>query len=179
MRKLLTAFLLFVLAFSTSGYASTPYSLSYSDIQDGLGSEARRDITEYTTRDGTIIKIGNLLRLEKPTGLATTAPSYTLSTAVSFSYFKYVFNGTMAASMSKAALSPDPSIVNAPGDLTLVEVQVTRIHLGGTNRKPYVWAECELLHSREARNLSGVVTVSDIDAAFRSGEVSLISTPQE
>lgn len=176
MRKLLTASLLFVLAFSVSVYASTPHSLSYSDIQDGLGDEARRDITKYTTRDGTIIEIGNVLRLENPTGSATTALSYT---AVSFSYFKYVFNGTMAASISKAALSPDPSIVNAPGDLTLVEVEVTRIHLGGTNRKPYVWAECELLHKREARNLSGVLTVSDLDAAFRSGEVSFVAAHKE
>ena len=168
--------LLLSLAIPVIAYSSTTSSLSYDEIKNGRGDEPKRDLTHYTTASGAVVRIGSTLRLSSPSGVgaSTVGSASTVygSNAYAVNYFKFIYNGSMGSTVWKAMLSPDPLLINAPGTMQGVEVRVQRIHLGGTKRKPYVWAECAVVNTREAGNISGIVTVWDLDLALRFGEIT-------
>ena len=163
--------LMIVLAIAVPAIAqsATGTSLAYDDIKNGRGSEPKRDLTQYTTSSGDVIGVGAVLRLGSSSGVGASIVSG--ASVHASNYFKFIYNGSMGSTIWKAMLVPDPLILNAPGTMQGVDVRVQRVHLGGMKRKPYVWAECEVTNSREAGNISGIVTIWDLDLAIRFGEI--------
>jgi hypothetical protein len=151
----------------------------HSDIVDGRPDSLPEGFVQaYETGAGFTLEVGDTLTLGQPQGASATAMgNATVATAVGRSWYASVYNGTQAATMGKAVLSglsgaPDPALYMAPASLAGAEVRVVRMKLAGTKRKPTVWAECELVEAKSRANSSGIVTVSDIDLALRTQEVS-------
>ena len=169
---------LILLMFVTNAHSSTPNTLTYDDIKNGRGDEVKRDLIEYTAYNGDTIKVGGSVRLMSPsgTGLSTVGATNTVygSNAYGFQYFKYIYNGAMNSTVWKAMLTVDPSVLNAPGTMSQVDVTVRRVHLGGTQRKPYVWAECTVNNKRDTANLTGTITVWDVDGAIKFNEINVL-----
>jgi hypothetical protein len=160
--------------------------ISHSQIADGRQGLEKGFLSGYETAYGYTVSVGDVIAVNVPTGSAAQVTALsgsayssrvgvtaTTGTSVGRSYFKFIFNGTYAATVSKMLLlgAADPTLYQAPGTLSGSEMKVIRIKLDGTNKRPVVWMECELINSREKANLSGVITISDYDMAMNAGEI--------
>lgn len=179
---------LFVLCLFLVAFAQEDLPIvSHSQIADGRDGVEKGFLSGYETAYGYTVSVGDTIAVNVPTGSANQLAalsgsgygSYagvtgTTGTSVGQSYFKYIFNGTYAATVTKMLLSGasiDPLLYQAPGTLAGSEMKIIRIKLDGTKKRPVVWMECELVNSREKANFSGVITISDYDLAMRAGEI--------
>jgi hypothetical protein len=154
--------------------------VKHADIAAGRPKEMEEGfVGSYVTPFGYTIAVGDPLVLGSPTGSAVRAVSTGQSTAIGVQsgYYRFVYNGTYAATVSKAALgalagSADPALLLAPASLQGAELKVARIKLAGTRKSPILWMECELANRKDKANMSGIVTIADFDLAARNGEVA-------
>jgi len=91
-----------------------------------------------------------------------TAVAVSSATSVGSAYFAYIFNGTYKATVGKMLLVGlggvnDPTVYQAPASLSGVDVQVNRIKLGGTKRRPVIWMECGLISSKDKAARAGEI----------------------
>jgi hypothetical protein len=165
--------------------------LRHADIADGRPVDILEGFYHsYETAHGFTLNVGDRLTLSTPLGSSASITAVgggggaygggvgvVRGSSVGSVYYTTVYNGTQSATMAKAVMlalagNVDPSLYMAPLSLAGAEVQVARMRLGGTKKRPSVWAECELVNSGEKANTSGIITVGDVDVAIRLGEVS-------
>ena len=162
----------------------------HSDIADGRPPSLKLGfIGSYETAYGYSVSIGDIIAVHMPGGSSSTSVMVAtgvtdnnvaavggVATTIGHQYFNYIYNGTHAATVGKAVLVGlggvnDPTMYMAPASLSGAEMQVIRIKLAGTKKRPIIWMECELVNARDKANFSGIITVADYDAAIRLNEI--------
>ncbi|MEE2751872.1 MAG: hypothetical protein VX519_10610 [Myxococcota bacterium] len=175
---------------SHAGEQITNHVVKHADIADGRPSYIQKGfIKSYETQYGYSVSVGDTIAVHVPGGVAANTVAVgggatnnglgagvSVATTVTNQYFQYVYNGTYGATVAKAILAglggtSDPTIYMAPASLQGAEIQVSKIKLAGTKRKPIIWMECALVSAKDKANFSGVITISDYDAAMRLGEI--------
>lgn len=172
------------------GYAQERPLLRHAEIADGRPADIDEGFLKaYETEHGFTLDLGDRLTLSTPLGSSASITAVAggggaggvgggavRGSAIQNVYYKTVYNGTQAATMAKAVTlavsgNVDPALFMAPQSIAGTEVQVVRIKLAGTKKRPVVWAECKFVNESDKKNASGIVTVGDVDEAVRLGEV--------
>jgi hypothetical protein len=164
--------------------------VKHEDIANGRPENLKKGfVNTYEAQFGYSISVGDKISVHWPGGMASNSLSVgggayneslvggiNLETSVSNQYFKYLLNGTQGATVAKAVLAgvggiTDPTMYMAPASLRGAEIEVSKIKLAGTKKRPIIWMECSLVNAKDKANFSGVITISDYDAAIRMGEI--------
>jgi hypothetical protein len=182
--------LLVTLLWTCLAQAQESTVLQYSAIADGRPPSIEEGFYDsYVTAAGFTLDVGDTLTLAVPlgssqqvygvaggVGAGAVGGGGMHGSAVSSGWYTTIYNGKQAATMAKAVLAglsgaPDPAMYMAPQSLAGAEVRVTALKLAGTKRRPYVWAECEFVNTADRENISGFITIGNVDDAVRLGEI--------
>ena len=151
----------------------------HSDIADVRPASMKPGfVGSYEAAAGYTVAVGDIVAVNVPTGASSsaTAVGNKRITAVKREFFQHVYNGTHAGTVGKMVMAGlagevDPALYMAPATLSGAEMRVTRMKLAGPRKRSVVWMECELVNSRDKKNVTGILTIADYETAIRSGEV--------